>query len=365
MLKNGFLLCCVLLSLLLLSPLAALGEAAEEAPFLELTPGGRLNFYNGTYHYVTVNAECRGADQLVMRVYKPDGSPFRFSVRRMGRNGVTAGMTASFAVDGEKNWLSGSEVLFSTKCTPGIWQIEVTALKDREEVAAATLRVTVLSAAEIRPGEYDIARAMLTGEADGQNVIAGKIRFVTQMPNDHCFEKRYWRSKYYDLTGSAQTKCTRAVLSMGLSWLGVDCTPVRMSEMTKAQEIYYTYEHVIEALGNVEQVEGEVEALWDHYMSGAASPVEIHFTYEGGMHALLLIHRDRENPDIYYAVNPGDGVNATEYGGEKHDHIIPLLIEEGRIGAMIQSPLVKRFNKGKLDLICQWKLLDEDKGGEP
>ena len=52
MLKNGFLLCCVLLCLLLLSPLAALGEAAEEVPFLELTPGGRLNFYNGTYHYV-------------------------------------------------------------------------------------------------------------------------------------------------------------------------------------------------------------------------------------------------------------------------------------------------------------------------
>ena len=355
--NNRFFLTCfqVLLILLLFS---GSGQCAENTASLSLSAEEPLSFYNGVYHYITVNAEAHGADQLVMRVYKPDGSQARFNVRRRGKNEAQAGMSASFQADENDNYLSGSKVLFLTKCDPGIWKIEVTALRNKEELLSAFLPVEVKAYGKIIPTEYETAYELVTEDDEEHSVVAGQVRFVAQMPKDHCFINRFWKSKYYDLTGSAKTKCTRAVLSMGLSWLGIDCTPVRMSEITKSQEIFHTYEHVIQALGNIEQIDGNLEDLWGNYLRGEASPIEIHFNFESGMHALLLIHRDSTIPELYYAVNPGDGVNATAYGGKKHDHIIPILIEQGEIGCMIQSPLVKRFHKGKLDVICQWKLTE-------
>jgi len=111
----------------------------------------------------------------------------------------------------------------------------------------------------------------------------------------------------------------------------------------------------------VARMDGDLEELWEHYERDGASPVYIHFTYTGGMHSLLLIARDSQNPELYYALNPSAAVNASAYpDAGAHEHIIPILIEEGKTGKLIQSPRVKKYHRGKLDVICQWRLLEGD-----
>ncbi len=346
---------------MLLFSATGIAEDMEEPAELFLKTDSRLSFSNAVYHYVEIQAEAKGADQLVLRVYKPDGTQAKYKVRRNTPTAQDAGMSSAYPVYENGNGLSGTELLFASNCATGTWTIEVRALRKKETVATATLAVEVWNPQRIELTDYERVHAMLLMEENTpQPVERGKIRFVAQLPEDHCFINAYWRSKYYDLKDSARNKCTRAIFSMGLSWLGIDCTPVRMSELVKAKEIYYTYEHVIDALGNIEQLDGKLELLWNNYIYGGASPVEIHFNYQGGMHALLLIARDTQNPDVFYALNPSEGVDATAYGGKKHDHVIPIIIEDGRIGGVIQSPLIKRYHKGKIDVICQWALIEEE-----
>ena len=204
---------------------------------------------------------------------------------------------------------------------------------------------------------------MLIGE-DGDEALPaeeGKIRFVAQNPKDPSFVKEYWLSKKYDLREKSNKKCTRAVFSMALSYLGIDCTPVRMSDLLWGEEIIHTFDPVCEKLGNVERISGDLDTLWAAYEAGEASPVLVHFDYESGegMHSLLLVSRDRLNPELFYCVTSSSAVNTSAFpDGKVRDHVIPILIEEGRIGAWIQSPLLKAYHKGKIDDIWQWTRTD-------
>jgi len=192
------------------------------------------------------------------------------------------------------------------------------------------------------------------------SVEPGKIRYVAQNPKDSLFVKEYWLSKGHDLREKANQKCTRAAFSMALSWLGIDCTPVAMSDLLRSEELFYTYDQVCEALGNVTRVEGNLETLWAAYQAGEGSPVLLHFVYSGGgMHAVLLVARDEEDPDLFYALTSGQRVNTTAYpDGVPRDAVIPILIEKGEEGERIQSPLLKTYDRGKIDGIWQWKLRD-------
>ena len=132
--------------------------------------------------------------------------------------------------------------------------------------------------------------------------------------------------------------------------------------MLKGEEIDFTYDPVCRKLGNVSRMDGDLETLWTNYERGEASPVMLHFRYSGGegMHAVLLVARDEDDPELFYAVTTGQRVNTSAFpDGMSRDVVIPILIEKGENGQRIQSPALKRYHKGTIDQIWQWKLTEE------
>ncbi len=322
---------------------------------LELTPQSIVSFSNAVSHYVGFDIAFRKADRLTVRVYTPEGRQASFMTRQRNLYKQEAVKALSWTVKQTDTKKTGTEIFFKKGCRTGTWKITVSAEdKQKNVLDTATLEVYVREKDPLECADYEKAHEMML--AGDEPVEAGKIRLVTQMSNDRCYDRKLWKSKIYDLTKSSTKMCTRAVFSMAVSYLGIDCSPARMSDLCKAYDLFYTYEEVAERLGGIHRREGTVEELWELYEERRGSPVCIHFTYTGeGMHALLLIARDSRNPEMYYAVNPSFGVNATSIGGLKHDHVIPILIDEGKTGCMIQSPLARTYNGGKLDDIWYWE----------
>ena len=72
----------------------------------------------------------------------------------------------------------------------------------------------------------------------------------------------------------------------------------------------------------------------------------------------MLIERDDENPDLYYAVTSGQTLNTLAKGypdGMRYDRILPIQIDDGQVGQRIYSPMLNRYNLGKIDEIWAWK----------
>lgn len=347
------------LALVLCLAIVPLGNAAGgEDVGLTITSQSIVSFSNAISHYVGFDISFHDVSRLTVRVYNPEGTQVSFATRQTNRNKEAAVKALSWAVKETSRKKTGIEIYFKKGCKTGTWSITVTALdKKKNELDTATLEVNVRDQDPLECADYDKVHEMiLDGEAPVQ---PGKIRMVTQLPSDWCFDRDLWKSKTYDLTEDSTKMCTRAVFSMAVSYLGIDCSPVRMSELTRAHDIFYTYEDVARKLGNIRRKEGTIEELWKLYEEGKGSPVCIHFTYSGGgMHAMLLIARDSKNPELYYAINSTVGINTTSAGGLEHDHVIPILIDEPEIGCMIQSPLIKKYNGGKLDSVWSWELID-------
>lgn len=185
----------------------------------------------------------------------------------------------------------------------------------------------------------------------------GRFRFVSQIPSEACFVKEYW--EWNNLVSYAKGMCTRSAFSTAMSYLGVDCTPADMSRLTGQLSVSTAggYSAVTSKLGNVERATGSWETMWKNYEVNGYSPIYIHYQYPGSQHALLIVGRDRDNSNLYYALNSGGWTDASRYeGGYSHDHVIPIIIEDGRIGQTIGSPLVTSYNGGVIDEIYQWKL---------
>ena len=240
-----------------------------------------------------------------------------------------------------------------------VWAKDVNGVGGSHSLAQMT--VNVVEKSEIS-SDYSSIHAMVEGmnmTKTVRSVRNGKIRFVSQFPTEACFVTAYWKDANYDLTSVAAKWCSRSVFSMAMSYLGVDCTPVAMSSLTGTYGISTAngYDAVLKKLGNVELVNGDWETLWSNYEENGYSPIYIHYDYPGSMHALLIVGRDQTNMNMYYAVNPAGWTNATAYkGGYTHDHVIPIIIEDGKIGKSIGSPLVTKYDGGIIDEIYQWKL---------
>ncbi len=327
---------------------------------LELVPRERTSFTNAMEHQVVFDAKIRNAGKLTVRLYDPEGRQTAFLTKKRKENGQNALRSTSVTVKADQTWEYGLNVVFPKGGRTGSWTVEVTAAAEGLEPAVRTLTVEVSEPRELQMPRLKEVHDMISGWKSGKAVPVekGKIRYVAQNPKDSLFVKEYWLSKGFDLRGEANGKCTRAVFSMALSYLGIDCTPVGMSDLLRSSELFYTYDQVCGALGNVTRVEGNLETLWDAYQAGEASPVLLHFVYPGGgMHALLLVARDEEDPDLFYAVTSGQRVNTLRFpDGEYRDAVIPLLIEKGEKGAKILSPLLKDYDYGRIDEIWQWKI---------
>ncbi len=345
---------CVILALLCLLPeLGAVAEEKQEEGVV-LTPTSITGFANAVSHYVSFDASFEGAEWLVLRVYRPDGSQSAFRTRKHVREGKNPVRSVAYDVSPSDTDYRGIEIYFKKGFTPGVWTIVVSATdKEKNEISRGTLAVEVRETGSLEYTDYVSVHGMLTSGKEA--VEAGRVRLVTQLPDDPCFVKKLWKNKAYDLTENCRTMCTRSVFSMAMSYLGIDCSPARMSEITRSEELFYTYEKVAEKLGNISRVKGTVEELWELYEGGGYSPICVHFSYTGdGMHSLLLIARDSKNPELYYAVNSSVGINALKIGGQIHDHLLPVVIDDGRVGCLIQSPLYRNYNGGRIDEIWCW-----------
>ena len=330
---------------------------------LRLVPTTKTAFSNAIPHYVYFDAETENAEILTVKLYKPSGVQTSFRNRQhVSRNRKAVRQTQYQIRKGETR-KADLNILFRSEIETGIWRIEATASASKKKSVTEILEIEVLTPEAPELGQLGEVHAFLEGE-DGNEAISvreGKIRFVAQNPKDSTFVTEYWLSKKYDLRESASRKCSRAVFSMALSYLGIDCTPVRMSEMVWGEDIFYNFDPVCKKLGNVERRSGDLETLWEKYEAGDGSPILLHFIYEGGegMHALLLVSRDRMNPELFYCVTSSTPVNTSAYpDGRKLEHVIPILIEDGKTGAWIESPMLESYNKGKIDEIWQWYRTD-------
>ena len=338
------------------------GERAEKI-FLKLEAVSETSFTNVLLHYVYFNAEVRNARKVVLRVYDPEGNLTRFRTRRHVDQKLNPVRSNTFNLKAGLERLEDLNVLFQSGLQTGTWMIEATAEAEGLEPVTERLEVEIREPRPLEMKQLAEAHAMLDGTEDEEpvSVTKGRIRYVAQDPKDPLFVKEYWFSAAFDLRETANQKCTRAVFSMALSWLGIDCTPVDMSDMLRSRELNYTYDPVCEKLGNVERVVGNLETLWADYQAGAASPVLLHYEYDRGLHALLLIARDREDPELFYAVTSGQRVNTTPFpDGRGRDMVIPIRIEKGVTGQRIQSPLLRRYHRGVIDQIWQWKLKETE-----
>ncbi|MBR2822724.1 MAG: hypothetical protein IKE24_03460 [Clostridia bacterium] len=352
--------------LLVLGCMACLagGRAEEGAIALRLIPTSRVQFTNAIPHYVYFDAEVENAEKLTVKLYSPSGAQSRFRTRQHVDKKKSPVRQTVYTLRRGQKAQEEINILFVSEIDPGIWKIEVTASgKKGSQSVTEILEIQVDVPAPLELGQLGEVHAILDGEGSNEPVPVqeGKIRFVAQNPKDHAFVDSYWLSKAYDLRDCANQKCSRAVFSMALSYLGIDMTPVRMSEILWGENIFYTFDPVCEKLGNVERVNGSLEDLWDDYEQGNASPVLVHFRYNGGegMHALLLVSRDRLNPDLYYCVTSSTPVNTSAFpDGREKEHVLPILIEDGRIGQRIQSPMLNIYHKGQIDEIWQWRRTD-------
>ena len=327
---------------------------------ISITYQSRDYVYRGIYHYIRLDFAFSNADRLRMRVYDPEGNQKAFRTRLMVRENRKEMKSWTHSTARTDTELENVEVLFLSKSSLGVWRIEVEALQGDQVAAATEVTVEVRDPGGFSPEDYEYARSLVDLPEKGLKaseipVQVGRIRFVAQMNNESCWRVGYWKNKAYDLSADSSTKCSRAVFSMALSWMGIDCTPVRMSEMVYNANIPYNYDDVLRKLGNVERRDGSLEELWAYFEAGEGSPISIHFEYGNeAIHDILLIARDSANPDLYYAVNPGSPMDLRKYGGTRHEHVFPILIEDGEIGGVMQSLWKSSYHKGKIDRIRQW-----------
>ena len=338
----------------------ALTAVSADGISLTVTLNTATTFTNVLAHYVSMDAVCENAEKVAVRLYDPEGGQASFRTRKQVKEKTAAVRTDGRLPDKENHRCKDLNVYFKSGFEVGTWTIEVIATNGEKEPATVRVPVEIQEPRELRMEKLPEVHQMLTGTEGNEPVpvTEGKIRYVCQDPKDPRFVRDYWLSKSFDLRDTANQKCTRAVFSMALSWLGVDCTPVRMSELVMSAEVEYTYDSVCRKLKNVKRTEGDLETLWAAYEAGEASPILLHFRYdqEGGMHGVLLIARDDEDPELFYAVTSGQPVNTSGFpDGMKRDVVIPILIENGRDGEQIQSPLLKRYHKGMIDQIWCWK----------
>ena len=133
---------CLCLGLaILLRPCIGITEETEAT--LSISSDSLLAFSNVLFHYVEIQAEVQGADQLVLRVYKPDGSKVRYKTLKIAQVGGEPIFSSAFPVNGTENKLSGTQVLFPRNSVAGTWTIEVRAMLKDEIVAVATLPVQI------------------------------------------------------------------------------------------------------------------------------------------------------------------------------------------------------------------------------
>lgn len=154
-------------------------------------------------------------------------------------------------------------------------------------------------------------------------VEQGYVRYIGQSSEkDPLFCADYWlggeTGDEFDLTLSIDASgepykyycgsmCTRAVYSMALSFLGIDCTPGEMSRMLNTRDIDEPYDEISALLG-VERVSYKsniFKRMYKNYITDPAhySPVYAYLEKpNGARHSLLVVGQEKDGR--YLVIDP-------------------------------------------------------------
>ena len=129
------------------------------------------------------------------------------------------------------------------------------------------------------------------------SVIAGTIRYISQVPTGENFHTEYWPENNFGRYSGATRECKTSCISMALSYLGIDRTPADIllanNGATKVDGWGATYRSVDVNSGMTDYLTGK----------GIFSPVLIHLPkYSGNGHYILLVDKISENS--YQALDP-------------------------------------------------------------
>lgn len=202
-----------------------------------------------------------------------------------------------------------------------------------------------------------------------RGVQGGSVRYLSQnQQKDPAFCPEYWIGDWpggpLDLTleKSADGKayddhcgvmCTRAVYSMALSYLGVDCSPGGMSRMMGQRSLDAPYDCVTAELSGLERVTFDThvfDTMLEHYLADKTySPIYVYLKRpNGGFHALLVVGRNEAGQCL--VVDP-----SIHWVKEK-----PVYAYYVRFSTSAHSIISATFNKewagSKVQGFCQWRL---------
>lgn len=133
----------------------------------------------------------------------------------------------------------------------------------------------------------------------------GTIRFISLNTKDVAFRDYAWKSDSFDLMSKTDLKGntyradhrnmhSRAVYCMALSYLGIDVTPVMISELAGSRDVDAPYDSVTAQLGNIERVQPRAyvfDTMVENYLNGPSySPVFCQIRKPNGdLHTVLIV----------------------------------------------------------------------------
>ena len=149
----------------------------------------------------------------------------------------------------------------------------------------------------------EVNRFILLPDGDGLPAPRrGYIRYISLNERDAAFRAAAWQSPVYNLMTKAggyradhTNMHNRAVYCMALSYLGVDVTPVMMSELAGSRDVTAPYDAVTAKLGvNIERVEPRsyvFDTMVENYLNDDSySPVMCTFrTKAGQLYTVLIV----------------------------------------------------------------------------
>lgn len=134
---------------------------------------------------------------------------------------------------------------------------------------------------------------------------AGKIRFVSMNAKDAAFRADMWKSDRYDLMIKSDSRGnvyradytnmhSRAAYCMALSYLGVDVTPVMMSELSGARDVTAPFDGVTRRFEGIERVQPKAyifDTMVENYLNDPSySPIVCQIRRpNGAMHTVLIV----------------------------------------------------------------------------
>ena len=193
----------------------------------------------------------------------------------------------------------------------------------------------------------------------------GKIRYISLNTADAAFRQSAWVSDLYDLTTKAggykadmRNMHNRAVYCMALSYLGVDVTPVMMSELAGSRDVTAPYDAVTAQLGvKLERVEPKshvFDTMVENYLTDPSySPVMCTFRTKAGDIYTVLI--------VAYIPSTGGFIicdaAAPRLDGE-HLHAYKMAWHIVR-RFVLSSAFYDKFYESEVIALYQWRLVEE------